>query len=136
LENVEIMMKKLKATYPTKESVMSKVWITTFGLIINDLFENYELPLSTPKDYASLCDWLEMDLIRCLSDTSIKELRLLEDSRVGETFSVRVGFKWDPDKYSLDFGDTYWWEVLEIDTVNRIYSNQDWREIFGGNENE
>jgi hypothetical protein len=114
LDTAEIMMKKLRDIYPTEEATVPKVWVATFGLIIEDLFENYELPPSVPRDYARLCDWLAKDLMRRLSNTSIEELRLLEDSRDGEMLSVRVGFKWDPDKYSLDFGDIYWWEVLEI----------------------
>jgi len=135
LDTAEIMMKKLRNIYPTEEVTVPKVWVATFGLIIEDLFENYELPPAAPRDYPQLCDWLEKDLMRRLSHTSIEKIRLLEDSRDGETLSVRIGFKWDPDKHSLDFGDIYWWEVLEIDTFNRIYPNQDWKELFGGDRN-
>jgi len=131
LDTAEIIMRKLRDIYPTEEATVPKVWVATFGLIIEGIFENYEFPPSIPRDYAPLCDWLEKDLMNRLSKISIETSRLLEDSRDGETLSVRVGFKWDPDKYPLDFGDIYWWEVLEIDVFNKVYSNQDWKEIFG-----
>ena len=130
LDTAEIIMRKLRDIYPTEEATVPKVWVATFGLIIVDIFENYEFPPSIPRDYAPLCDWLEKDLMNRLSKISIETLRLLEDSRDGETLSVRVSFKWDPDKYPLDFGDIYWWEVLEIDVFNKVYPNQDWKEIF------
>ena len=131
LDTAEIIMRKLRDIYPTEEATVPKVWVATFGIIIEDIFENYEFPHSIPRDYAPLCDWLEKDLMNRLSKISIETLRLLEDSRDGETLSVRVSFKWDPDKYPLDFGDIYWWEVLEIDVFNKVYPNQDWKEIFG-----
>ena len=52
-------------------------------------------------------------------------LKLLEDTRDGETLSVRVGFKLDPDKHPFDFGDIGWWEFLELDEFNKIYPDQD-----------
>jgi len=136
LDTAEIMMRKLRDISPIEERTVPKVWVATFGLIIEELFENYELPFSVPRKYAHLCDWLEKDLMNHLSNISIEALKLLEDSRDGETLSVRVGFNWDPEKCPLDFGDIYWWEVLEIDAFNKIYPNQDWKEIFGGYKNE
>jgi len=132
LETAEIIMRKLREIYPAKEVTVPKVWVATFGLIIDDLLENYELPHSVPSDYPHLCDWLERDLMNHLSKTSIGALKLLEDTRDGETLSVRVGFKLDPDKHPFDFGDIGWWEFLELDEFNRIYPDQDWKEIFGG----
>ena len=112
-----------------------KVWVATFGLIIEDLLENYKIPHSVPRDYPRLCDWLERDLVDRLSKRSIgsiETLRLLEDERDGKIFSVRVGFKWDPEKHPLDFDDIGWWEFLELDEFNEIYPDQDWKEIFRG----
>lgn len=129
--SVDILIEKLRQIYPIEEMIVPKVWVATFAVIIEDIFENYELPPSVPRDYAYLCDWLEKDLMNRLSKTSIEVLKLLEDSRDGETFSVRVGFKWDADKYPLDFGNIDWWQVLEIDEFNEIYPDQDSREIFG-----
>lgn len=121
----ELVMRKLRNIYPEEEPTVPKVWVATFGLNIEEFFENYELPPSVPRDYPNLCDWLEKDLMNRLSNTSIEALKLLEDSRDRETLSVRVSFEWDPDKNPLDFGDIYWWELLEIDTFNRVYPNQD-----------
>lgn len=131
LDTVEIMMRKLRASYPIEEVTVPEIWVATFGLTIEDLFKSYQLPPSAPRAYAYLCDWLEKDLMNRLSKTSIEALRLLEDSRNGETFSIRVGFKWNPDKAPLDFGDIYWWEVLEIEAFDKIYPNQNLREVFG-----
>lgn len=45
---------------------------------------------------------LENDLMNSLSEKSIVELKLIEDLTDGETLSVRVGFKWNPDKHPLE----------------------------------
>lgn len=132
LDTAEIMMRKLRDIYPAKEVTVPKVWIATFGLVIDDLLKNYELPHSVPRDYPHLCDWLEKDLMDYLSKTSIESLRLLEGVRDGETLTVRMGFRWNSEKYPLDFGDIGWWEFLELDEFNKIYPDQDWKEIFGG----
>lgn len=131
LDAAEIMMRKLRDIYPTEEVTVPKVWVATFGLIIEEILENYELPHSVPRDYPHLCDWLKKDLMDRLSKTS-EALRLLEDARDGEALSVRVGFKWDPEKYPLDFGDIGWWEFLELAEFNEIYPDQDWKELFEG----
>jgi len=132
LDTAEIMMRKLRDIYPAKEVTVPKVWVATFGLVIDDLLKNYELPHSVPHEYPHLCDWLEKDLMDYLSKTSIESLRLLEGARDGETLTVRMGFRWDSEKYPLDFGDIGWWEFLELDEFNKIYPDQDWKEIFGG----
>ncbi len=133
LGTAEIMMKKLRDIYPAEEVVVPEVWVATYGLTIENLLEKYQLPSGVPRDYPHLCDWLEKDLIDPLSKSlSIKTLRLLEDSRNGETLSVRVGFKWNPETHPLDFSDIGWWELLELVEFNEIYPDQDWKVIFGG----
>ena len=118
LDSVEILMRKPRDIYPTEELIVPKFWIATFGLIIEDTLKNYKLPLSVPRDYPHLCDWLEKDLMDRLSKTSNEELRLLEDERDGETLSVRVGFKWDSEKHPLDLVEIDWWEFLELAEFN------------------
>ncbi|UCG66682.1 MAG: toll/interleukin-1 receptor domain-containing protein [Deltaproteobacteria bacterium] len=76
---VDILIEKLREIYPIEEMIVPKVWVATFGLIVEDIFENYELPSSVPRDYGHLCNWLEKDLMKSLSKTSIEALRLLED---------------------------------------------------------
>jgi hypothetical protein len=121
LGTAEIIIRKLRDIYPIKEVTVPKVWVATFGLIIEDILENYEFSLSVPREYPHLCDWFEKDLMDRLSKTSMEALKLLEDSRDGETLSVRVKFKLDPDKQPFDFGNIGWWELLELDDFNEIY---------------
>lgn len=130
LSTVDIMMRKLRDIYPIEEVTAPIVWVATFGIVIEDLIENYELPASAPPTYAHLCDWLEEDLMKRLSKSPLEAFTLLEDSRNGETLSVRVGFKWNHDKIPLNFGDIGWWEILEIAEFESIYAGQDWKEIF------
>ena len=130
LSIVDIIMRKLRSLYPVEEVTVPEVWVATFGLVIEDLIENYELPSSAPITYPYLCDWLEEDLMKRLSKSPLESLTLLEDARNGESLSVRVGFKWDPDKNPLDFGDIGWWEILELADFESIYAGQDWKEIF------
>lgn len=120
-----IMVKKLTDIHPIKKVRPPTDWVAAFGLIIEDLMENYELPASIPRFYPHLCDWLEEDLMKRLSKSPLVGLRILEDSRDGETVSIRVGFKWDPEKAPLDFGDIGWWEVLEVAPFESIYPSQD-----------
>ena len=44
----------------------------------------------------------------------MSHMRMIEDSRTGETISIRLGFEWDLSKESLNFGDMGWWELLEL----------------------
>ncbi len=127
---VDIIFNKLKEVYPIEEVIVPKVWVTTFGLVIDDIIENYKLPPSAPHDYPHLCDWLEKDLMNRLSKSQLETTYILEDSRDGETLSVRIGFKWDSNKNPLDFGNISWWEVLEITEFNEIYPDQNLNEIF------
>jgi hypothetical protein len=121
LGTAEIIIRKLRDIYPIKEVTVPKVWVATFGLVIEDILENYEFSLSVPREHPHLCDWFEKDLMDRLSKTSMEALKLLEDSRDGETLSVRVKFKLDPDKQPFDFGNIGWWELLELDDFNEIY---------------
>jgi len=120
-----VMIKKLMDIQPIKKVMLPTNWVAAFGLTIEGLMENYELPASIPRFYPHLCDWLEEDLMKRLSKSPLTGLRFLEDSRDGETLSMRVGFKWDPEKAPLDFGDIEWWEVLEVAPFESIYPGQD-----------
>lgn len=121
---VQLLIKKLSEHYPPEIVRTPEHWVATFGVTIENLYENFELPASAHGDYAHLCDWLEEDLMRRLSITDLDGLEVLEDSRDGECLSVRIGFKWNPDKDSLDFGDIAWWEVLEVAEFSQIYPDQ------------
>jgi hypothetical protein len=119
---VDILMEKLRENQNEKNIVSPTIWIATFGVVIEEVFENWELPSGVPKEYPLLCDWLIKDLMARLSESElISEVNFLEDSRTGESLSVRISFKWDPDKLPLDFGIIGWWEVLEVEEFEKIY---------------
>jgi len=130
LNTVETMIKKLMEIHPRKKVSTPTIWTVTYGINFKDLFENYELPPSVPRADPYLSDWLEQDLMKHLSQSHLKSLKLLEDARSGETLSIRVGFKWNPDETPLDLGDIGWWEVLEVVPFEAIYPNQNLNKVF------
>ncbi|MHC5056188.1 MAG: TIR domain-containing protein [Planctomycetota bacterium] len=96
-------------------------WIATFGLSIQALHDERDLPGDAPATYADLCDWLQKGLLARLSQNGIEDARAVEDLRTGETFSVRVAFLWDPNSGPLDFGLLDWWEILEVRPYGQTY---------------
>ncbi len=130
LNTVEMMMKKLRDIHTVEAVNAPTTWIVTYGVNFADLIENYELPDYVPPTDPYLSDWLEEDLMKRLSQSPLEALKLIEDARSGETLSVRVGFKWDPEKTHLELGDIGWWEVLEVAPIEKIYPNQDWKQVF------
>jgi len=84
----EMMIKKLTDIKPIEKVDLPRDWVAAFGIVIEDLMENYELPASAHGQYAYLCDWLEEDLMKRLSKSHLRCLRLLEDSRNGETLRM------------------------------------------------
>lgn len=119
----DIICQKLCQHYKRMKISAPKVWVATFGVAIHDILGSNELPPHAPRDYVHLCDWLEKNLVERLSESPTRNLRFLEAShRDGEALSVRIGFEWDPQKCPLDFGNIGWWEVLEIDEFEEVYS--------------
>ncbi|HUW81250.1 MAG TPA: hypothetical protein VMZ31_00475 [Phycisphaerae bacterium] len=49
-----------------------------------------------------------------MKQSSLKNPRLMEDSRTGESLSVRIAFDWDPWEGPLQFGPLDWWDLLEV----------------------
>ncbi|MEX1252759.1 MAG: toll/interleukin-1 receptor domain-containing protein [Dehalococcoidia bacterium] len=90
-------------------------WVATLGVLVTQLVSSDLLPESAPRDYASLCDWLEDELLGRLAAAPIRNPRFTEASgRNGEDLSVRVAFEWTPGRDALSFGDLGWWEILEL----------------------
>ena len=116
-EVADLLIEKL--TGQTKIEVVH--WIATFGLLIEDVLESGNLPVTAPTYYPHLCDWLTEDLLIRLEGSPISDIRMIEDSRDGETFSVRIEFKWKPQEVPLEFSILNWWEVLEVLPYNRVY---------------
>jgi hypothetical protein len=125
---VDILLEKLHECFPDRAIVWPELWVATFGLAIEELLENWELPPSAPSgypvplQYVYLCDWLEKDLDERLRAGPIKEFSYPEASeRSGETLSVRIAFLWRPSEEPLDFGGLDWWEVLEVVPFEQVY---------------
>ena len=113
-EVADLLLEKLLGTFAsTTRPRYEKNWLATFGLLMKDL-NREELPPEAPTDYPQLCDWLSEELLVRLSQTSLSDLKIFEDTRNVETYSVRVSFERDLSKGPLDFGDTGWWELLEL----------------------
>jgi len=115
---VRVLLGKLGAT---QRGPSPKVWAATFGLLMEDLVSDDELPPEAPRSYPLLCDWLEEDLLQHLRRSHLRDVAFLEDERTGESLSVRVSFTWDPDRQGLDLRNPDWWEVLEVQPLESIY---------------
>ena len=128
-EVANILIGKLVAsTSPSEVSPRARKWVVTFGLLMGNL-EEAELPVAAPNRVPMLYDWLTEELVDRLGRTSLSQIRVIEDSRDGETLSVRLGFDWDVSKGAMDFGDMGWWDLLELAPYEDIY-----RPIDGGLE--
>ena len=101
-------------------------WVVTFGLKMEDL-DGQDLPRDAPSDTPWLYDWLTDDLMKRLTHGSLSSAHIVEDSRAGETLSVRLSFIWDPSKGALDFGDIAWWDLLELSPYSAIYGGDERR---------
>lgn len=88
--------------------------VLTFGLMIEDLYlDDSSLPPCAPREYAYLCDWLELDLVKHLRSIVKTPFHYTQPSeRWGDGLSVRVVFP-DLDDASLDSFDRPWWKILE-----------------------
>lgn len=115
----DFLIEKLTGTARTEVTR----WVATFGLLVEDVLESGNLPTTVPTDYPHLCDWLAQELINRLQDSSILNTWITEDSRDGETFSVRIAFEWKPQKAPLEFGVLDWWEVLEVLPYHSVYQS-------------
>lgn len=91
-----------------------QTWVAAFSLLTQNLLDSEDLPPEAPLDYAGLCDWLTENLKARLASTSLVNPRLTEDARNGETFGLRVAFEWGPARGPMEFGDSGWWELMEV----------------------
>ena len=98
-------------------------WVVTFGLMIEGLEEEGALPSDAPSEVPALCEWLIEELVVRLRGVSLSRMRVVEDSRAGETLSVRLSFLWEPTGGPLDFGDLGYWDLLELAPFDDIYGD-------------
>jgi hypothetical protein len=124
-EAVEILYQKRRSEVVFKIAYEPVTWVATFGLLIKEVMTSELLPQSVPKDYPSLCDWLEGDVMNRLQQGPVNNPRMTEASqRDGETLSVRIAFEWVPHRDALNFGELLWWEVLEVVPWPNIYDKK------------
>ena len=100
-----------------------QTWVAAFSLLTQNLLDSEYLPPEAPLDYASLCDWLTENLEARLASTSLVNPRLIEDARNGETFGLRVAFEWGPARGPMEFGDLWWWELMEVLPYEEVYDS-------------
>ena len=121
----DYLMEKLRSTELREEPPPTR-WIATFGINIAEEIDEIEIPPTIPRDYVSVCDWLEEDLNRRLVNSPIGFFSYPELSlRNGECLSVRIWFHWDSRSFSLDFGDLGPWVVLEVAPISDVYPEEE-----------
>jgi hypothetical protein len=87
--------------------------VMTFGLNIEDLSAHDEVPHELLENYAALCDWLELSLVRHLRSILSTRFYYIEPSdRWGDGLSVRIVFP-DVKDDELDRFNLPWWNILE-----------------------
>jgi hypothetical protein len=82
-------------------------WVVTFGVNIEELREEHGEAIPD-LSYTELCDWLEEQLRREFPRYAI--VPALEDSRDGETFSIRMLIE-SPHKPQIT---TEYFKILEV----------------------
>ena len=119
----ELLMRKLdRPVGPIGAASQERELVVTFGLKMEDL-EATELPADASSDVPMLYEWLIDDLVHRLTSEGLPRIRVIEDSRTGETLSVRLGFAWEPAKGALSFGEMEWWDLLELVPYEDLYGS-------------
>lgn len=99
--------------------------VIAFGARIDEL-PGEGIPDNVSRDYISLCDWLEQDLINQLGTLLSCSFYYPEPSqRTGETLSVRFAFL-QLDLGELDKFKSPYWEITEIQYYSEVYGASDW----------
>lgn len=119
----EVLLAKLAGSATVVDSEKPPThWVATFGISVEDLLSNWEIPSDVPRRYALLCDWLEKDPDGRLRAGDLGDFYYPEASaRDGETLSVRIAFELPIATGQFSFGDLAWWELLEFAPFSEIY---------------
>ena len=123
IETIDLIYQKHAEISDLNTEPTPEYWVLCFGVGSDEIFYSFEVR------YASRCDDLQDDLLEQISKF-YPEAVVLEDARDGETFSVRIGIKWNPDEHELKLGDIGLWELLEVAPFEEIYTGQDPQEVF------
>ncbi len=97
------------------------VYVATVGVSLPDLVEDSELSPEQLEQYPQTCDWLESDLEGRLRSSLIGNFQLTEDSRNGESLSIRFAFWWNPSEGSPPLDNLGYWNLLELRPAQEIY---------------
>jgi hypothetical protein len=94
--------------------------VITFGLTIENVYEHETYDKELLSNYSGLCDQLEIDLVMQLSSIVSSNFFICEDSRDGESLSVRIAFEnLNPEEIKMFISDI--WEILEVKWFFEIY---------------
>lgn len=100
--------------------------VVTFSLNVCALVERSVLKPNVPRDYASLCDWLEKVLIKDIASIVSSQFYYPEASaRDGEMLSVRLAFL-NLDLDELEGFKSSWWTITDISYHSDIYDEEYW----------
>ena len=96
--------------------------IVTYGLNVDDILKSGLIPQQARASYASVCDWLENDLLNALAASPPVLVTMTEASaRNGETLSARVAF-WNLNLDRLNEFTLPHWTILEMSDYSEIYT--------------
>ena len=116
VQQVREFMSEIELSQHTDEPL-----VLTFGLMIDELLQNEDLPQDIPRDYPYLCDWLELDLVKHLRTIITTPFHYTQPSeRWGDGLSVRIVFPCLKDA-ELERFDRSWWEILEAANFWEIF---------------
>lgn len=115
----------LLSSIPTQRDQYEPI-VVTFSLNTDEVLRKGSQIANLPRDYPSLYDWLEKELIKQLSSLLSCPFYSPEPSeRSGETISVRLAFLL-LDLNELDRFTIPWWEIVEIQYYSEVYGSAEW----------
>nr|WP_321352976.1 toll/interleukin-1 receptor domain-containing protein [uncultured Methanoregula sp.] len=123
IETIDLLYQKHEEISDQDMEPTPEYWVLCFGVGSDEIFH------STDVSYARSCDALQKGLLEQISK-NYPEAVAVEDARDGETFSIRIGIKWNPDEEELMIGDIGSWELLEVAPFEEIYPDDDPLDVF------
>ena len=125
-EAADTLMSVLSEDFPRRKLAPAPVyWVVTLGTIVEEA--EVSAPPDAPRDYVSLCDWLEDNVVSKMEDLNPGcHFAFTEPSeRDGEALSVRLGFKWSRSWSPSSVTHPECWDLLEIVPYRELYADVD-----------
>lgn len=123
IETIDLLYQKHQEISDQETEPTPEYWVLCFGVGSDEIYHSPDV------SYARSCDTLQRNLLKQISKT-YPEAVAVEDARDGESFSVRVGIRWNPDEDELKLGDIGSWELLEVAPFEEIYPDDDPLDVF------